>query len=169
MRHNTIRDALFNAAQSAALAPTREAPGMVADSCSRPADILLPTWHRGRPAALDIHVISPFQALTLHEAAATPGHALNVGVQRKLAAHLADCRAVGVDFIPIVMETLGGLAKDTISTVQSIGMAIDQRTSDISFSSKQLFHRLAILLWRGNARLWIHRHPTLPPSVDGVI
>ena len=53
-RHNAICDILFLAARSAALAPTREAPSVVPDSRSRPADILLPTWSRGRPAALDV-------------------------------------------------------------------------------------------------------------------
>ena len=171
MRHNAIRDALFEAAQSAALAPTREAPGVVADSHSRPADILLPTWRCGRPAALDVHVISPLQDLTLSAAASTPGHALNVGVQRKLAAHLSDCRAAGMDFVPVVVETLGGLSEDAISTVRAIGKAISKRASpdDPSTSTGQLFHRLAISLWRGNACLWLHRHPTLPPPIDGII
>ena len=103
--HNAIRDVLFLAAQSAALAPTREAPSVVPDSQSRPADILLPTWSRGRPAALDVTVISPLQQQTLHAAASTPGHALQVGVQRKLTAHLSACRSAGVEFIPIVLET----------------------------------------------------------------
>ncbi len=34
---------------------------VVPDSMSRPADILLPTWHGGRPAALDVHIISPLR------------------------------------------------------------------------------------------------------------
>ena len=76
-------------ATSAALAPTREAPSVVPDSQSRLADILLPTWSRGRPAALDVTVISPLQQQTLHAAASTPGHALQVGIQRKLTAHLS--------------------------------------------------------------------------------
>ena len=168
MRHNAIRDALFVAAQSGALAPPREASGVVADSHSRPADIFLPIWHCGRPAALDIHVISPLQELTLYGAASTPGHALNVGVQRKLAA---DCCAAGMDFVPNVVETLGGLSEDTIATVWAIGKAISKRASsdDLSTSTGQLFHRLAISLWRGNACLWLHQHPTLPPPVDGII
>ena len=32
---------------------------------SRPADIFLPNWERGRPAALDVSVISTLQQLTL--------------------------------------------------------------------------------------------------------
>ena len=170
-RHNAIRDVLFLAARSAALAPTREAPSVVPDSHSRPADILLPTWSRGRPAALDVTVISPLQQQTLHAAASTPGHALQVGVQRKLTAHLSACRSAGVDFIPIVLETLGGLAEDTITTIRSIRKAITQRVTpqDSPTCRKHLFHRVAIALWRGNACLWLHRLPTLPPSVDGVV
>ena len=125
---------------------------MVADSHSRPTDFLLPTWRCGHPATLDIHIISPLQDLILCASASTPGHALRVGVQRKLMAHLSDCRAAGMDFVPIVVETLGGLSEDTISTVRK---AISKHASpdDPSTSTGQLFHRLAISSWRGNARL----------------
>ena len=165
-RHNAIRDVLFSAAQSAALAPSREMPNMISNSLSRPADVLLPTWSHGRPAALDVHVISPLQQQTIGEAASTPGHALQVGVQCKLTAHLATCRSAGVDFIPIVAEVLGGLAEDLISTIRSLGEAIALRVrpQDSTTCIKQLFHRVAIALWRGNAYLWLHRQPTLSPQ-----
>ena len=48
---------VFAAAQSAALAPSREASGLIPGSLSHPADVFLPSWSCGRPAALDIHVI----------------------------------------------------------------------------------------------------------------
>ena len=69
-----------------------------------------------------IHVISPLQDLTLYAAASTPGPALNEGVQRKMTAHLSDCRATGMDSVPIVVETLGGLSEDAIFTVWQLGM-----------------------------------------------
>ena len=170
-RHNAIRDVIFSAAQSAALAPSKEAPGLVPGSQARPADIFLPSWSLGRPAALDVHVISPLQVLTVADAAFTPGHALQVGVQRKLASNLSACRSSGTDFVPLVAETLGGLAEDTISTITSISRAIADRSSspDPAATSRHLFGRLAITLWRGNAALWLHRSATLPPSLDGVI
>ena len=174
-RHNAIRDVVFSAAQSAALAPSKEMPNLIPDSLSRPADVFLPTWSRGRPAALDVHVISPLQQQTMGEAASTPGHALQVGVQRKLASHLSACRSVGVEFIPFVMETLGGLAEDSIFILRSLGKAIAQRvgsldtSTETSVCTKQLFHRTAIALWRGNATQWLHRQPTLPPSTDGFV
>ncbi len=94
-----------------ALGPSKETPGLIPDSASRPADVLLPNWTNGRPAALDVHVISPLQSLTLSEAARTQGHALQVGVQRKLASNLPNCRSMGLTCIPLVAETLGGLAE----------------------------------------------------------
>ena len=120
---------------------------MVTDSL-RLADILLLNCHCDFPTAC----------------ICTPGHALQVGVQRKLTSHLANCGASGVEFIPIVAETLGDLAEDTVNTVQAIGKAIAQRTSShiSSTSTSHLFYRLAISLWWGNACLWIHRHLPLP-------
>ena len=170
-RHNAVRDVIYAAAQSAVLAPTKEASSLIPGSSSRPADILLPTWSQGRPAALDVHIISPLQQKTVAEAARTPGHALDVGVSRKLGSHLSDCRSVGMDFIPLVAETFGGLAKDTIRMTQAIGKVLGKRTNpdDPSTSTKHLFGRLAIALWRGNACCWIHRTPLTHPSLDGLI
>ena len=99
-RHDSIRDAVFSAAQTAAL----EVPSLIPSSQSRPADIFLPNWKRGQPAALDVTVISTLQRLTLQGAATTQGHALVMGEERKMAAHAESCRAIGVSFVPLVME-----------------------------------------------------------------
>ncbi len=121
--------------------------------------------------ALDVLVISPLQELTIAQAAQTPGHALQVGVQRKLAANLSACHSSGMDFVPLVAQTLGGLAEDTIRTITNISRAIENRcgTSDSTPTTSHLFGRLAVALWRGNASLWLHRLPTIPPSLDGVV
>ena len=78
-RHNSLRDTLFSAAQSAALAPRKEVPSLIPGTSSRPADIFLPNWSRGCPATLDVTVISTLQSFTLVGAAATQGPALRVG------------------------------------------------------------------------------------------
>ena len=88
-RHNAVRDVIFAAAQSAALGPSKEVLGLVPSSLARPADVFLPHWYLGRPAALDVHITSPLQEQTIAEAAFTPGHALQAGVQRKLASNLS--------------------------------------------------------------------------------
>ena len=84
--HNAVRDVIV-----------KEMPSLISDdSLSRPADVFLPTRSCGRPAALDVHVLSPLQQQTLGEAASTSGHVLQVGTQRKLSSHLSTCRLAGL-------------------------------------------------------------------------
>ena len=110
-RHDSLRDALFSAAQSAALVPRKEVPSLIPGTNSRPADIFLPNWCMGRPAALDVTVISTLQPLTLAGRCCrnSGSRAETVGEERKTAAYNEACLSVGVAFIPLVVETLGGL------------------------------------------------------------
>ena len=87
-RHNAVRDVIFAAAQSAALGPSKEALGLIPRSLAQPADIFIPHWSLGGLVALDVLVVSPLQELTVAEAAFTQGHALQGGIQRKLASSL---------------------------------------------------------------------------------
>ena len=169
-RHDSIRDAVFSAAQSAALAPRKEVPSLIPGSSSRPADVYLPNWTRGQPAALDVTVISPLQQLTMQGAASMQGHALSVGATRKNAAHADPCHDVGVTFIPLVVETLGGWSNEAARTISNIGRLLGQRSgTDLAISTRHLFQRLAIGLWKGNATLWVRRLPVNSPRVDGVV
>ena len=118
---------MFSAAQSAALAPRKEVPSLIPGTQSRPADIFLPNWRRGRPAALDVTVISTTQQLTLQGAASTRGYALAVGEERKRASHSEACHSVGVSFIPLVVESLGGWSEEAADTISSIGRLLGQR------------------------------------------
>ena len=170
-RHDSVRDALFSAAQTAALAPRKEVPSLIPGTSSRPADVYLPNWTRGKPAALDVHVISTLQQLTLKEA---QGHALSVGEERTRAAHSEACHAVGITFIPMVVETLGGWGEEAALTVKNIGRLQGLRLGippppPPPQATQHLFQRLAINLWRGNATLWIRRLPTRSQEVDGLI
>ena len=44
-----------------------------------------------------------------------------MGEERKMAAHAKSCRAVGVSFVPLVVETLGGWSKGAADALTSIG------------------------------------------------
>ena len=111
--------------------------------------------------------ISPLQQLTVSEAAVT---SLEVCVRRKLSANLPSCRAAGVECVPMVVEALGGWAPGSISTIRRIGNFLGQRVNSVdpSHSTKHLFGRLAIFLWRRNATMWLRRSPSLAPSSDGL-
>ena len=65
-RHNALCDAVFSAAQSVALAPQKEMPSLIPNSQCRPADVFLPSWKGGHPAALDMTVMSTMQQATIH-------------------------------------------------------------------------------------------------------
>ena len=139
-RHDALCDALFSAAQSAALGPRKEVPALIAGSRSRPADIFLPNWCGGRPATLDVTVIPPLQSLTLAGTASVKGHALQVAEDRKRAAHNANCAAAGVVFLPIAVETLGGWSEEAvfhipkISRLRGSGRGFLQMRPETSFS-----------------------------------
>ena len=74
------------------------------------------------PAALDISVICPLQRLTIQGAAASPGHALQVGESRKRDLHHAPCASAGISFIPLLFESLGGLSSLSSQTISAIGL-----------------------------------------------
>jgi hypothetical protein len=87
-----------------------------------------------------------------------------------MVAHAGACRSVGVHFVPIVAESLGGWSEEAISTIKSISRLQGQRLGiPPPDSTRHLFQRLAISLWKGNATLWIHRQPIRPAAVGGII
>ena len=121
-------------------------------------------WKGGCPAALDVTVISTMQA-TIQGAASTQGHALMVKEARKLAACGDTYQAVGA-----VLETPGGMSAPAVDTLACLGRLLGQRLGiPPADSTRHLFQKCAISLWRGNAALWIRRIPSLAPSMDGVI
>ena len=86
------------------LAPRREVPGSMdarsihliiyARSQSSRADIFLPCWKRGRPAGLDVTVISSLQQSTVLGAANNQGHALNVRARAKSCDHFSSFSSI---------------------------------------------------------------------------
>ena len=116
---------------------------------------------------MDMHYRVYVWRMCVSEAAFSQGHALQVGVQRKLAANLPNCRSSGLDCIPLVAETLGGLAEDFIATIKAIGRSLRLRSGSDRESdpTRHLFGRISLALWRGNALMFIHRSPTIPSTL----
>ena len=53
--------------------------------------------------------------------------ALNAGANWKLAAGLPACRAAGVEFLPLMVETLGGWSSEAITNfIKKIGRSLVQ-------------------------------------------
>ena len=80
------------------------------------------------------------QSLTLEHAALTPGHALHIAEERKLAVHGEECHLEEVNFIPLVLESLGGWGQDLIDVVKTTGRLQGQR---LGSDSLEAIHHLA--------------------------
>jgi hypothetical protein len=96
-RHDRLRDAIFEAAASAALEPERECRDLFPNSTERPADVYLKSWVRGRDAALDVTITSPLQKSQVRREADHAGVALEAAKQRKMTRYYETCDNLGVE------------------------------------------------------------------------
>ena len=76
-------------------------------SLSRPADILVPNWMIGKPAAFDLTVVSPLNSTTLNEAGARSGSATGKAEVHKHNANDASAQSWAGSRIPLAVETYG--------------------------------------------------------------
>ena len=157
-RHDRIRDQIFSECQQASLSPSKEAPGLIPGSLSRPADIFVPQFTDGRKIAFDVSVVSPTQDALIHHAAQTPAAAIESRKASKNRDHFDACHAQGIFFQPLVVETFGGWDRQAVNFLKKMATQCAHRwgkTSSIEI--KQFFQRLSVALQRGNASLLIDR------------
>jgi hypothetical protein len=86
-----------------------------------------------------------------------------------MTKHGEGCRQAGMVFIPMVVETLGGWHESAILQIKKLGAALARHTGEEeSEKIRHLYQRLAILLVKGNAALFLNRLPSHPnPMIDG--
>ena len=72
-RHDMLRDVIFEAAASAALAPVKEERHLLPGTAARPGDVFIRRWHDGKDGALDVTVTSPLSPSNVKCAAAEAG------------------------------------------------------------------------------------------------
>ena len=74
---------------------------------SRPADVLVGNWDRGKPATFDFTVSSPLSSAILSEASANTGAAARSAEERKHRANDVKCAELGWSCVPLAVETYG--------------------------------------------------------------
>ena len=164
-RHDRIRDKIFREAQQASLNSTKEMPRLIPGRQLRPADIFIPQWLDGRKIAFDVSVISPTQEALLHRAADTSAAAIESRKATKIRAHFDNCRAEGIFFQPLVVESFGGWDNEAVTFLKKIATQDARRWGKSSaLEIKHFFQRLSIALQRGNAALLIERDHELPDT-----
>ena len=93
-RHNRVRDTLFEFCQRACLGAQLEAGSSLGHEArqTHPADVLIPNWELGKPAAIDLCVTSPLNSKTLQVACVTPNSAAMQAEQ--MGVHPFGCRVL---------------------------------------------------------------------------
>ena len=83
--------------------------------------------------------------LTILEVSVTQGHALSVADRKKRASYQSACQAVGLSYVPLAVETLGGWSEEAVETIRYISQLQGQRLG-LSFSETiaHLLQRLAV-------------------------
>ena len=130
---------------------------------TRPADILIAGWDRGKPAALDLTITSPLCSAILSESCHQAVVAALAVEARRLHSNGPKCQELGWSCIPLAVETYGNWGKeahDTFSRLASY-LAIHQ-SSPKSAVVAEIYGQLNIALVRSIARAILARE--LPPS-----
>jgi hypothetical protein len=88
---------------------------------------------------------------------------LDFAWQRKMRANYDDCHAVGVEFVPLPVETFGGWHPDAATQICRIARSMARQSgAPESVAIKHFFQKLGVLLQRGNAALFLSRRPDFP-------
>jgi hypothetical protein len=129
----------------------------------RPADVYLPRWRRGGPAALDFAVTSGLRSDIVRRSAVDGSSAVSAyeDVKRSHLDTAASCQAEGLTFIPVVCEADGGgwgpAAQKTWNELAKHKSALTGE--DVSKVAVRLLQSLGLVLHRENARAIIRRFP----------
>ena len=157
---------------SAALGPVREEKSLLPGRAARPGDIFLRHWSGGKDCAWDVTVANSLAPSHVAGAAAEAGSALRKACERKVNGAAEACRDQGIVFLPLAVETLGGLHKTAVQQMKRLAAALARQTGqDESIATSHLFQRYSLNLMRGNAAMMTTRIPDddFPQAqIDGV-
>ena len=120
----------------------------------------LPSFLAGQPAVLDIIITSPLQASLISDAARTCGFALTLAENRKIGHYYQKCSNMGIYFIPLALETFGGLSKITPKTLKGRALLCDNRgfqSSSLSAAFSFFPQAVSISAMRGSSTMQIAR------------
>eukprot|EP00731_Ephydatia_muelleri_P017572 Em0010g670a len=159
-RHNHLRNVIVEFCHRAHLGVRVESgSGITPDlSRTRPADVLVLNWERGKHAALDITVTSPLIPSILTAASLSEGAAVEEAEVRKHRANDPKCSELGWVCIPLAVETYGNWGREAQSTFSRLASHLAIITS--SHKSKvltELYSRLNFTLVRAVARALLAR------------
>ena len=121
--HNRLRDVFLESCRQACIGARVEVgSGLGLDQGhTRHADVLVPDWMLGKPAAFDITVTSPLIPSTFTEASVMAGSAALAAEQRKHNANDVKCSELGCKCVPLAVESYGCWGTEAKAAPGTIG------------------------------------------------
>ena len=167
-RHNKVRNAVFKLAKAAALGPELEKPNLLLPSNPddaetnrrRPADVFLPAWLNGSPAALDFAVTAPQRQVTVEQAAkeALASAKQYSQTKREYLNTAQLCADAGVEFVPMVCESTGAWAPEALHVLGQLAQAAAlQSGRDKNSVFAETLQVLSVTVRRCQARALLRR------------
>ena len=124
----------------------------------RPADVLIPNWELGKPAAIDPCVTSPLNSDTLQVACVTLSSAAMQAEQRKHHSNDAKCGELGWVCIPLVVESHGSWEPETQHSLSRLAGRLATRLGQPkSITTNLIYGSLNLTLIRTNSRAILSR------------
>ena len=166
--HNGVRNLVGRFATSAGLAPSLEKAELLpprpddptSSNLRRPADVFLPTFVHGAPAALDFAVVSPQRQDVVALAAETTGAAASLYESYK-RSHLnteTECAQQGVSFIPMVAESSGGWGSEGMKHLRQLAKVAARHTgAEAGDVMGQWLQSLCVVIRSAKARAVLRR------------
>ena len=161
-RHDRIRDRIASACSAANLSPVIKKRKLIAGNSSRPGDIFLPSLKPGRTTALDVFVTSPLQQTIINHSAERSGYAIEAAEERKYAHHENCCSEQGILFVPLAVESLGGLSVTLNTALERIALLAVSRKYQLqghAITFGRLAQSVSVVIVRGSATMLLARFP----------
>ncbi len=123
------------------------------DDKKRPADIFIKNWSGGENVAADIGITSVVRSSILAKSHKERLAAATQFAAKKSSFYLSDCNEKGFSFIPLVIETTGGWAKESRAFLNILAERLAaKRKVPLEKAKCSLFRSLSSILQKGNAR-----------------
>jgi hypothetical protein len=131
---------------------------------------MLPHYANGKALVLDITVVNAQQAALVRRVAKDGGAAVAEAHTQKLRKYEDRCRAEGLVFAPLAVESFGGWHPTALDSLSKLGRQLARvvgRGEDETVL--HLKQRLGVLLVRDTMQMVQSRAPEhTPPEVDGL-
>ena len=157
MRHNAIRDCLFQWPQKAQLSVEKEKNGLLEDG-KKPADIYIHSYLDRTDYALDVTVTSPYKFDIIRDAAHETLAAASQASINKYKKYEKDVINKSWQFQPLCFEASGGFDKPSRLLINAIATAVASRYGIAkAVIIRSITNELSVILTRAASRMVLRR------------